>query len=416
MKIPRDRYLRELIIRKWNGMAKVITGIRRCGKSYLLTNLFMDHLLSEGVARDHIIDIDLDTLENRKYRDPEVLYARILDSMKGGGEYYVFLDEVQLVDDFESLINSLLRKGNVDVYVTGSNSKMLSTGIITEFRGRGDEIRVRPLSFSEFATVFDGDVREAWREYMVFGGMPELFNLATEGQKSEYLKMLVEGIYLRDIRDRHTIMRPAALDAIVDVLSSAIGSLTNPTRLRNVMFSKGYEAIDENTVANYIRYLEDSFLFEESKRFDVKGNSYFDTPLKYYSVDVGLRNARLNFRQTEYAHIMENILYNELRSRGFHVDVGVVPYRGKIDGKAQYVQLEIDFVANKGSQKYYVQSAYSLPDQGKTEQELRPLSNVRDSFKKIVVTGDDIPPSRNEQGIVFMNVIDFLLNPNSLEY
>ncbi len=416
MEIPRDGYLNELIIRKWNGMAKVITGIRRCGKSYLLTNLFMNHLLSEGVPRDHIIDIELDLLENKEYRVPEKLYDRILKSITDDRDYYVFLDEIQLVDDFESLVNSLLRKGNIDVYVTGSNSKMLSSDVITEFRGRGDEIMVRPLSFSEFAPAFGGDRREAWKAYMTFGGMPELFNLATEEQKSAYLKKLTDEVYLRDIKERHVLMRPAALDRIVDILSSSIGSLTNPTRLKNTMLSKGYDSIDEKTVTDYIGYLEDSFLFEESKRYDVKGNSYFDTPLKYYSMDIGLRNARLNFRQTEYTHIMENIIFNELRSRGFDVDVGIVQCRKKIDGKMTYCQLEIDFVANKGSQRFYIQSAYSLPGPEKTEQEIRPFSKVQDFFKKIVITGDDIPLSRDERGVVFMNVMDFLMDAKSLDY
>ncbi len=416
MEIPRDDYLNKLIARKWNGMAKVITGIRRCGKSYLLMELFRNHLLEEGVDYNHIINIELDILENKRYRDPEELHKRILELMLDDGEYYVFLDEIQLVHDFESLVNSLLKLKNVDVYITGSNSKMLSSDVITEFRGRGDEIMVRPLSFSEFCYGFQGETREAWKEYQIYGGMPGLHRLKSDEQKSAYLKKLIDEIYLKDIEERHNIRLPLALGNIVNSLSSAVGSLTNPTRLKNTMIQKGYGKIDEYTVTKYIGYLEDSFMYEEALRYDVKGNSYFDTPLKYYSMDIGLRNARLNFRQIEYTHIMENIIYNELRCRGFNVDVGIVKSRTHADDKLKYCQYEIDFVANKGNQKYYVQSAYSLPDSEKTEQEIRPFLKVKDSFKKIVVTGDDVPRNRDEYGIVYMNVIDFLLDKNSLDY
>lgn len=397
-------------------MAKIITGIRRCGKSYLLNKIFYDHLISSGVDRDHIISIDLDLLENEPYRDPHALYEKITETVKDDDSYYVLLDEVQLVDGFESIVNSLLRRGNIDVYVTGSNSKMLSTDVVTEFRGRGDEVRLRPLSFSEFTHAYPSDTQKAWSEYMVYGGMPELLKFGDGEQKASYLKDLVQKVYLLDIEERHKVKDPGLLEDITDVLSSAIGSLTNPTRLKNVLRNGGRPNADEGTIAKYISWLEDSFLFEESRRYDVKGNLYLSTPKKYYSADVGLRNARLNFRQTEYSHIMENVIYNELRSRGFEVDVGVVPIRETADGRSELVRLEIDFVANKGNRRYYVQSAYSLPDAQKLEQEIRPFTKVDDWFRRIVVTNDAVPRSRNSKGIVLMNVTDFLLDPESLDY
>ena len=414
MEIKRDRYLNRLINRKWNGSIKVVTGIRRCGKSYLLFKLFKDHLISEGVDPKNIVEIALDEIENEHLREPHALYEQIVASV-GSERCYVFLDEIQFVKGFEDVMNGLIRKRNIDVYVTGSNSKMLSKDVITEFRGRGDEVNIHPLSFSEFVTAFPGREEEAWKLYRTFGGMPELFTREDGEQKISYLKNLIKNVYLKDIKERNDIRLENELDLIVDLLCSSVGSLTNPAKMSNTLRSVKNSTIDEETVNRYLNFIEESFLFERSQRYDLKGKKYFDTPSKYYAADVGIRNVRLNFRQQEDTHIMENIIYNELRSRGFSVDVGIVETRTTKEGVTEYKQLEIDFVANKGSQRYYVQSAYSIPDKEKEEKELRPFLKVRDSFKKIIVVGDDIYPKRDENGVLTIGIRQFLLDENSLD-
>ena len=414
MEIRRDRYLNRLIKRKWNGSVKVVTGVRRCGKSYLLFKLFRDHLISEGVEPDNIIAIALDDIRNRPLREPVALYENIVSSVKGK-KCYVLLDEIQFVKGFEDVMNGLRQIPDIDIYVTGSNSKMLSKDILTEFRGRGDEVRIYPLSFSEFATAYPGREEEAWRQYRTFGGMPELLTRTDEEQKTAYLQNLVKEVYLKDIKERNDIRLENELDLIVDLLCSSVGSLTNPLRISNALRTAGRSRIDKETVCRYLDFLEESFLFERSKRYDVRGKKYFDTPSKYYIADVGLRNARLNFRQQEETHIMENIIYTELRSRGFTVDVGVVEDRSKGAGITEYKQLEIDFIANKGSQRYYIQSAYRMPEGEKEEQELRPFLKVRDSFKKIMIVGDDIHMKRDDNGTVIIGIRQFLLDENSLD-
>ena len=414
MEIKRDRYLNRLIKRKWNGSIKVITGVRKCGKSYLLFKLFKDHLISEGVRPEDIIAIALDDIRNAPLREPMALYEKIVGSVKGD-RCYVLLDEIQFVEGFEDVMNGLRQIPNIDVYVTGSNSKMLSKDILTEFRGRGDEVRLYQFSFSEFATAYPGKEDEAWRLYRTFGGMPELLTRTDGEQKTAYLQNLVKEVYLKDIRERNDIRLENELDLIVDFLCSSIGSLTNPLKISNTLRSVRNSAIDKETVSRYLGFLEESFFFERSKRYDLKGKKYFDTPSKYYAADVGLRNARLNFRQQEETHIMENIVYNELRSRGFSVDVGIVETRVKNGDTTEGRQLEIDFVANKGSRRYYVQTAYRMPEEKKKEQELRPLLGIRDSFKKIMIVGDDIYLKRDENGVVTMSIRQFLLDENSLD-
>ena len=414
MEIKRDRYLSRLIKRKWNGSIKVITGVRKCGKSYLLFKLFRDHLISEGVRPEDIIAIALDDIRNTPLREPMALYEKIVGSIKGD-RCYVLLDEIQFVKGFEDVMNGLRQIPNIDVYVTGSNSKMLSKDIITEFRGRGDEVRLYPFSFSEFATAYPGKEDEAWRLYRMFGGMPDLLTRTDEEQKTAYLQNLVKEVYLKDIKERNDVRLGNELDMIVDFLCSSVGSLTNPLKISNTLRSVRNSAIDKETVSRYLGFLEESFFFERSKRYDIKGKKYFDTPSKYYAVDVGLRNARLNFRQHEETHIMENIVYNELRSRGFSVDVGIVETRIKNGDTTEGKQLEIDFVANKGNRRYYVQTAYRMPEEKKKEQELRPLLGIRDSFKKIMIVGDDIYLKRDENGVVTMGIRQFLLDENSLD-
>jgi predicted AAA+ superfamily ATPase len=411
MEIKRDLYLNKLIRKKWNGSIKVITGVRRCGKSYLLFNLFKDHLISEGVEPDHIISIALDDVRNISLRDPTALYEKVVGSITDG-KYYVLLDEIQFVKEFEDVMNGFRHIPNLDVYVTGSNSKFLSKDIITEFRGRSDEVRVYPLSFSEFMTAY-GE-KDAWKTYSKFGGLPELISRSDE-DKIAYLQSLMNEVYLKDIKERNNIRLTDELDQIVDLLCSSIGSLTNPLRISNTLKTVGHVEIDKETVYRYLGFIEDSFLFEQSKRYDVKGRRYFDTPSKYYMIDVGLRNARLNFRQYEETHIMENIIYNELRSRGFSVDVGVVKSRTSNDGVYESDQLEVDFVANKGDMRYYIQSAYRMPEGEKRIQELRPFLKIGDSFKKIIVVRDDTLLWRDDNGVVTIGIEQFLLDKNSLD-
>ena len=417
MEIRRDIYLNKLISKKHNGLIKVVTGMRRCGKSYLLFNLFKEYLINEGVNEKHIIEIAFDSFENRKYRDPEVLFPYLMEKIADKEMYYVLLDEVQMLDDFESVLNSLGRKKNVDVYVTGSNAKFLSKDIITEFRGRGDEVHMYPLTYSEFMSVYDGDKQEGWRDYVLFGGIPLVLGFETADQKSDFLKSLFEETYISDITGRNNIRNKAELEELLNILSSAIGALTNPSKLSATFKSVKNKTISKETIIKYIDYLKDSFLIDSAIRYDIKGKKYINTPSKYYFTDLGLRNARLNFRQVEETHAMENIIFNELKVRGYNVDVGVV-VMNEVDknGKKIRKQLEVDFVCNKGSKRFYIQSAYALPDKEKMEQEQRSLVNTGDGFKKIIITKDAVAPLYNDEGILVMSVYDFLLNPDSMEY
>lgn len=412
--IQRNSYLNKLILRRDNGEVKIITGPRRCGKSWLLSHIYKDYLLQQGVAADNIITLDFDK-DDDKYDfdilDPKAVKEHIYSLINNDEEnYYIFLDEIQELDNFERLVNGLNSHENIDVYVTGSNSRFLSKDIRTIFRGRGDEIRVFPLSFREFATAMGGDVREAWKLYSTFGGMPRLIHYHDNEQKISYLQSLWDKTYIDDVVERNKVRNELALSRLATSLCSAIGSLTNPSRIANTLESVQKMKIDSKTVASYIGYLENSFLFESAERYDVKGRRYYETNKKYYCTDVGLRNARLNFRQQEPTHIMENVLYNHLRVLGYLVDVGIVDSRDMKDGKSSYSQREIDFVANKGSQRYYIQSAYSIPTEEKREQELASLLKISDSFRKIVVVGDEIMPYTDENGIYFTGLFDFLLN------
>ena len=416
MEIRRDIYLNKLISKKHNGLIKVVTGMRRCGKSYLLFNLFKEYLVNEGVTENHIIEIAFDSFENRKYRDPEVLFPYLMDKIADEEMYYVLLDEVQMLDDFESVLNSLGRKKNVDVYVTGSNAKFLSKDIITEFRGRGDEVHMYPLTFSEFMSVYDGDKQEGWRDYVLFGGIPLVLGFETADQKSDFLKSLFEETYISDITGRNNIRNKPELEELLNILSSAIGSLTNPSKLSATFKSVKNKTISKETIIKYIDYLKDSFLIDSAIRYDIKGKKYINTPSKYYFTDLGLRNARLDFRQVEEPHAMENIIFNELKVRGYNVDVGVV-VMNEVDKKGKKIrkQLEVDFVCNKGSKRFYIQSVYALPDKEKMAQEQRSLVKTGDGFKKIIITKDAVAPLYNEEGILVMSIYDFLLNPDSME-
>ena len=416
MEIRRDFYLNKLIKRKNNGLIKVITGIRRCGKSYLLFKLFRDHLIDSGIKDDHIIAIALDDYGNKHLLDPDELYRYVKSLITDNGDHYILLDEIQLVKDFESVVNGFMHIPNADIYVTGSNSKFLSSDVITEFRGRGDEIRVYPLNFSEFYSAYGGDFNNAWLMFCNYGGMPLCLSMQTQKDKANYLTNLFATTYLADIINRNNLRGNVEINELTDILASSIGSLTNPLKLSNTFGSTKNVKLSANTISAYLGYLQDAFLIEKATRYDIKGKRYIDTPFKYYFCDLGLRNARLNFRQTEKTHLMENVIYNELLMRGFNVDVGVVPTRTiNHEGKQQRVQLEIDFVCNLGSKRYYVQSAYSLPTREKVEQEEASLMKVDDFFKRIIVTGDDIMVHRNEAGITTMSVYDFLLNENSLD-
>lgn len=416
MEIKRDYYLNKLIAKQHNGLIKVVTGIRRCGKSYLLFNLFKDYLIENNVATDHIIEVAFDSFENIKYQDPEVLYPFLKEQIVDKEQYYIILDEIQLLRQFESVLNGLMRIPNVDVYVTGSNAKFLSKDIITEFRGRGDEMHMNPLSFSEFMSVYDGNKYDGWHEYILYGGLPSVVQLQNPEQKIEYLKNIFEETYINDIVGRHKIKNRAELEELLNILSSAIGSLTNPRKLEATFKSVKQVTISAKTINNYLDYLCDSFLITASHRYDIKGRKYIGSPMKYYFSDIGLRNARINFRQLEETHTMENVIYNELITRGYNVDVGVVTIQQRDStGKMIRKHLEVDFVCNKGSKRYYIQSAYSMPTTEKMEQEQHSLVKIDDSFKKIIITKDTPTPTYNEEGILVMNVYDFLLNDNSLE-
>ena len=416
MVVRRDIYLNKLISKKHNGLIKVVTGVRRCGKSYLLFNLFKEHLLSSGIDRKNIVEIAFDSFENKRYQDPYVLMPYLKEQIADDKMYYVLLDEVQLLGEFEAVLNSLIRMENVDVYVTGSNARFLSKDVITEFRGRGDEIHMSPLSFSEFMSVYPGTKQDGWDEYMLYGGLPLVLRFKEPEEKIAFLKSLFEETYISDIVGRHKIRNRAELEELLNILSSSIGSLTNPTKLSATFKSVKQKTISKETIGKYIGYLCDAFLIDSAVRYDVKGKKYINTPVKYYFTDIGLRNARLNFRQLEETHTMENIVFNELKTRGFNVDVGVVMANGKDkDNRSTRRQYEIDFVCNKGSRRYYIQSAYSVPDQAKMEQEQRSLMLTGDAFKKIIVTKDAPAPYYNDRGLLVMSIFNFLLNPNSLE-
>lgn len=430
MEIKRDFYLDKLIKRKHNGLIKVITGIRRCGKSYLLNTLFYQHLLSSGVPADHIIKFAFDSADDlaligenliklqkkNKKVDPEKFMEYIRSVVTDDDMYYLLLDEVQLLDCFEAVLNGYLRKDNMDIFVTGSNAKFLSKDIITEFEGRGDAVHMYPLSFAEFMSVYSRDKYEGLSEYMLYGGIPLVALRDDPSDKAALLKNLFSEIYVRDISKRHRVRNIGELEDLLNIISSAIGSLTNPEKLRNTFKTVKKSQIATTTIRRYLEYFEDSYLLESAQRYDIKGKAYIETPKKYYFSDLGLRNARINFRQFEQTHAMENVIYNELRMRGYSVDVGVVQIAEKSkDGKVTRKQLEVDFVCNLGSKRFYIQSAFSIPDEEKRAQEIRPFRKIDDSFKKIIVTKDIVAPYYDEHGILTVNIYDFLLNPKCIE-
>ena len=416
MEIKRDVYLNKLIRKKKNGLIKVVTGVRRCGKSYLLFHLFHNHLLEEGILKDHIIEIALDDHRNKELRNSDAMLRYIEEKIQDKGDYYIILDEVQYMDEFEDVLNSLMHIPNIDIYVTGSNSKFLSSGVITEFRGRGDEVHMYPLSFAEFMTVYKGDKYMGLSEYMLYGGIPLVVLRDGANDKSMALQSLFGEIYIQDIVKRNHVKNIGELEDLLNILSSAIGFLTNPEKLKNIFRTVKKSKITANTIKKYLDYFEDSFLVESAKRYDIKGKAYIETPQKYYFSDLGLRNARINFRQFEQTHSIENVIYNELRMRGYSVDVRVVPIAEKdYNGTVTRKQLEVDFVCNLGSSRYYIQSAYTLSDEKKRTNEVRPFRKIDDSFKKIIITRDIVPPQYDEYGILTIIIYDFLLDSNCLE-
>lgn len=417
MNIKRQQYLDQLIASQRNGLVKIITGIRRCGKSYLLFKLFHDYLNSQGIADDHIIQIALDDRTNKELRDPDNLLKYIKEQITDKDLYYIILDEIQMVDEFTDVLNSLLHIPNADVYVTGSNSHFLSTDIVTEFRGRGDEIHLFPLSFSEYCEGYNGSTDQAWKDYYTYGGLPLVLTLDTDKKKEDYLSNLYKSVYLVDVLERHKIKNIGEFDELVKIISSSIGSSCNPTKLANTFKSVKNVAIHHQTINKYLGFLEDAFLVEKSIRYNIKRKKYINTLAKYYFSDLGIRNALLGFRQQEETHIMENIIYNELRTRGLRVDVGMVETREPDkNGRLIRKQLEVDFVVNQGSQRYYIQSAFAMPTIEKEAQESASLLLINDSFKKIIIVKDDIKPKRNEKGILTIGLKDFLLDKNSLNY
>lgn len=416
-RINRDIYLKRLADREQNGLVKVITGIRRCGKSYLLNNIFYDYLKGKGIDDSHIIRISLDDDENEELLLPKALSRHIKSLVRDSDTYYILLDEVQLADNFAGVLNGLLKLPNIDIYVTGSNSKFLSSDIVTEFRGRGDEVRILPLSFSEFMSVYGGSVPDGWKDYYTYGGLPLVLAQKSEEAKMNYLKGQLKNVYLNDIIDRNHIQHEEQMNAIVEILASAIGSLTNPLKLSNSFKSIANLNIADKTVSFFLSCLEDAFLIDKAKRYDVKGKKYLSTPSKYYFTDLGLRNAALGFRQQEENHIMENIIYLELTRRGFSVDVGIVEAAKRNEaGKLKRNYYEVDFIANRGNNRFYIQSAFAMDTEEKQEQEKRSLMGIRDFFKKIIVVRDDIKRKRDEKGIITMGIYDFLLDENSMEY
>ena len=417
MIVKREVYLQMLIDRMNNGAIKVITGLRRSGKSILLFNIFYEYLLSIGTNPNNIIKIDLDSEQFEDLLDYKKLGQYIRSKINETEQFYIFLDEVQFCKNFEKVLNGLNRYENLDIYVTGSNSKFLSTDILTEFRGRGDEIRVYPLSFSEYYSALTNvEFSVAFNDYLIYGGLPRMLALKTEQQKSKYLTDLFKETYLKDIVDRNKLRGEETLNKLVDILASSVGSLTSPNKLSKTASSVLGKSISDKTIRTYIDHLKNAFLINEAQRFDIKGKQYLSSLQKIYYADLGLRNARLNFRQNEQPHLMENLIYNELLYRGYNVDVGIVEINEKVNGKYTQKQIEVDFVCNQGCKRYYIQSAYALPTESKTNQELRPLLNVNDFFKKIVIVREDIKPYSNEQGITIMGIRYFLLNNNSLEF
>lgn len=415
-RIERKKYLDELVSLQNNGMIKIITGMRRCGKSYLLFEIFASYLENNGTDSDHIIKVDLEDYKNRAMRNPDNLYAFVESRITDDRMYYILLDEVQMLDNFEDVLNGFLRMRNVDIYVTGSNAKFLSKDIITEFRGRGFEVKIYPLSFSEYMSAYSGSVQAGFNEYMLYGGLPQILSYTAEEQKVRFLKTLFDETYIKDIKERYDIRKDDDLEELINIMASGIGALTNPNKLANTFRSEKKSSISYDTIKDYIDYLCDSFLVEKATRYDIKGKRYINSPYKYYFMDLGLRNARLNFRQSERSHLMENMIYNELRVRGFNVDVGVVPVVAKDEnGKQLRFSLEVDFICNLGSKRYYIQSAYRMESDEKIKQEQASLLKVDDSFKKIIVIGEETPVIRDVSGITTMSIYDFLLKENSLE-
>jgi predicted AAA+ superfamily ATPase len=417
MIIARDKYLRQLIEAMGNGMVKIVTGMRRSGKSFLLMTLFHQYLIEQGVAEDHIIEISLDNRKNRSLRNPDVLLEHIEHLILSDGQmHYVILDEVQLVDDFVEVLLSLMQDKRLDVYVSGSNSKFLSKDVVTEFRGRGDEIHLFPLSFAEYYAAIGGDKYSAWKEYYTHGGLPQILQIENEEKKINYLLDLYELTYIKDIIERNHLRNVEGLRALVRVLASNIGSSTNPKRIGDTFLSVEHITMKDSTIRDYIKYLQDAYMIEEALRYDVKGRKYIGTETKYYFADMGLRAAILNFRQQEETHIMENIIYNELRMRGYRVDVGLVEtWKTSAEGKNVRVPLEVDFVVNKGAERIYIQSAFRMPTEDKVVQEKRSLLNTNDNFRKIIIVGDDIKRKTDEQGIITISLYDFLLDPHSID-
>ena len=417
MEISRDKYLNRLIAHKGNGRVKIVTGIRRSGKSYLLFRLFKHHLMENGVAADHVIELQLEDRMNKEYRDPDKCLHYIHECVKDSSPYYLLIDEVQLMSEFEDVLNSCLHIENLDTYVTGSNSRFLSRDIITEFRGRGDELYLRPLCFSEFFTTCPNlSFDQAWLQFITFGGLPYCALLPTDAEKADYLSHLFTEVYMRDIIERHHIQNTPQMEQLLDIISSGIGSLTNPKKLENTFASSGEGQLSAMTIKQYLDHLTDAFMIEQTKRYDIKGRKYISTPYKYYFTDTGLRNARLNFRQQEETHLMENVIYNELCGRGYSVDVGVVEINERqSDGKYVRKQIEVDFVCNKADERIYIQSAYALPTTEKRQQEERPLLAVPDSFRKIIITAGNVRQHRDEQGVLIMSLQKFLMDENALE-
>ncbi len=414
--IERKKYLDELISLRHNGMIKVVTGMRRCGKSYLLFEIFAPWLEKNGIASDHVIKLDLEDYKNREMRNPDNLCAYVESCITDDAMHYLLLDEVQMLGHFEDVLNGFLRMRNVDVYVTGSNAKFLSKDIVTEFRGRGFEVKMYPLSFSEYMSVYQGSVQAGFNEYMLYGGLPQILSYAMEEQKAKFLKSLFDEVYIKDIKDRYEIRKDDDLEELINIMASGVGSLSNPNKLANTFRSEKKSSISYDTVKEYIDYLCDSFLVEKSTRYDIKGKRYVNAPYKYYFMDLGLRNARINFRQSERSHLMENMVYNELRIRGFNVDVGIVPVvMADESGRQRRFSFEVDFVCNLGSRRYYIQSAYRMESDEKIRQERASLLKVDDSFKKIIVVGEESPVTRDEVGITTISIYDFLLKDNSLE-
>ena len=416
MEIKRDYYLKKLIEAKNDGLIKILIGVHQCGKSYLLNTIFYNYLIEEGVKEDHIIKVALDDTDNEELLNPKNLSKYVKEKIIDKDTYYVILDEIQLVENFEGVLNGLLRITNIDIYVTGSNSKFLSSDIITEFRGRGEDIKIYPLSYYEFMSVYEGDKFDGWIEYITYGGLPLVVSMNTDERKASYLKTQQKNVYINDVIERNDIKNDAELVSLVEIISSSIGSLSNPKKLSDTFKSTAGLNIDPKTISLYLKYLEEAFLIEKTERYDVKGKKYMSTPYKFYFSDLGIRNSFINFRQPEETHIMENVIYLELKRRGYNVDVGVIELKERTEKEYTYKQLEVDFIANKGNNKIYIQSAFSMPTEEKLNQEERPLLKINDAFKKIIIVKDYIKRTRNENGIITMSIFDFLLDPNSLNY